>query len=83
MLQIVYFAKVRETLGLEQEPVEIAPGTSVNALIDQMVLRGGSYALAFADRTKLRFALDQNMVRGDSLLDGARELAIFPPVTGG
>jgi sulfur-carrier protein len=83
MLRIVYFAKVREAIGVDGEAREVAAGMSVAALIDHMAAEDGRYADAFADRSKLRFALDQQMVREDALLDDASELAIFPPVTGG
>jgi sulfur-carrier protein len=82
-VKIVYFARVREAIGLESEEREVASGTSVAALVDQLAAENLRYADAFADRGKLRFAVDQQMVRGDALLDGAAELAIFPPVTGG
>jgi sulfur-carrier protein len=83
MLQIVYFARVREAIGADGEHVEVEAGTSIAALIDRLARQSERYAVAFADRSKLRFALDQKMVRAGALLDGAKELAIFPPVTGG
>ena len=83
MIQIVYFAKVREAVGFEGEQVEVEAGTSIAALIDGLAKQSERHAAAFLDRTKLRFALDQKMVRADDVLDDAKELAIFPPVTGG
>jgi molybdopterin synthase sulfur carrier subunit len=83
-LDILYFAWVRERIGLGQERVELPPGVvSVSDLIDWLAARGGGYAGAFADRAKLRAAIDQNFVPLDTPLDTAREVAIFPPVTGG
>jgi sulfur-carrier protein len=82
-MRLVYFARVREAIGLDSEERDVAPGTSISALVDQLAADNARYADAFADRSKLRFALDQTMVREDALLDGAEELAIFPPVTGG
>jgi sulfur-carrier protein len=82
-MRLVYFARVREAIGLDDEERIVTPQTSISALIDQLAAEGTRYAEAFADRSKLRFALDQKMVREDALLDGAGELAIFPPVTGG
>lgn len=82
-LQIVYFARVREAVGIDSEQVEVEAGTSIAELIDQLAAQSELYVAAFADRTKLRFALDQKMVRADAMLDDAKELAIFPPVTGG
>ena len=83
MLRIVYFARVREAVGVDGEQVEVEVGTSISELIDQLARQSERHAAAFVDRSKLRFALDQKMVRADALLDGAKELAIFPPVTGG
>lgn len=82
-VRLVYFARVREAIGLDGEDRNITAGTSIADLVDQLEAENIRYANAFADRAKLRFALDQQMVRGDALLDGADELAIFPPVTGG
>jgi sulfur-carrier protein len=80
---MVYFARVREAVGFDGEEREVAPGTTIATLIDEMAGENSRYADAFADRSKLRFALDQQIVRSDVLLAGAHELAIFPPVTGG
>lgn len=82
-MRIVYFARVRETIGVDGEKREVSAETSIASLIDQMAAENARYADAFSDRSKLRFALDQHMVREEALLDGASELAIFPPVTGG
>jgi sulfur-carrier protein len=83
MIQIVYFARVREAVGDDGEQVEVESGTDIAALIDRLACQSERHAAAFSDRNKLRFALDQKMVRSDALLDDAKELAIFPPVTGG
>jgi molybdopterin synthase sulfur carrier subunit len=83
MMQLLYFAKVREAIGIDGETREVATKTTIAQLIDQMAAENARYADAFSDRSKLRFALDQQMVREGALLDGASELAIFPPVTGG
>ena len=83
MIQIVYFARIREDVGAESEQIDVESGTSIMMLIDQLAGQSKRHAAAFSDRSKLRFAVDQKMVRADVLLDGAIELAIFPPVTGG
>jgi sulfur-carrier protein len=82
-VRLVYFARVREAIGIDGEERDLPPGTSISALVDLLAAEDARYAEAFADRSKLRFALDQKMVREDALLDDAEELAIFPPVTGG
>jgi sulfur-carrier protein len=83
-MRLVYFAKVRETLGIDGEERQL-PDTAatVGEALDWLAGQGEDYAKAFADRSKLRFALDQRMVRADADIRGASEFAIFPPVTGG
>jgi sulfur-carrier protein len=83
-VKIVYFAAVREAIGIDCEE-HILPKhiTSIAECLDWLTEQGGHYRSAFANRTKLRFALDQKMAKPDALLAGAGELAIFPPVTGG
>ncbi|VWX57489.1 molybdopterin converting factor subunit 1 [Sphingorhabdus sp. 109] len=83
-LDIVYFAWVRERLGLDQEQVALGEGIETIAdVVMMLVARGGVYAEIFADLAKLRFALDQDYGLPASPLGSAKELAIFPPVTGG
>jgi molybdopterin synthase sulfur carrier subunit len=83
-LDILYFAWVREAIGQGGERVEPPSSVeTVGALIDWLAARGGGYAEAFADRKRLRAALDQEFVSLDAPLGQARELALFPPVTGG
>jgi molybdopterin synthase sulfur carrier subunit len=83
-LELLYFAWVREAIGSGGERVD-PPGSveTVANLIDWLAARGGGYAEAFADRGRLRAALDQRFVALDAPLGEARELALFPPVTGG
>lgn len=83
MVRIVYFARVREAVGVDGEQVDVEAGTSIAELIDRLAKQSERHAAVFLDRNKLRFALDQKIMRSDALLDGANELAIFPPVTGG
>lgn len=83
-IDLLYFAWVRERIGTGQERVDLpAEVTTVSALIDWLTKRGGGYGEAFADRSRLRAAVDQIFVPLDASVIGAREVAIFPPVTGG
>lgn len=82
MLTILYFAWVREMIGLDEERIDRPHGT-VADLIDMLASRGKGYAEALADRSRVRVALDQMFVPLDTPIGEARELAIFPPVTGG
>ncbi len=83
-MHLLYFAWVRETIGVGHE--EVQPPEAVRTVADLIEwLRGQSesHALAFADMTRLRAAIDQRFVPLDSELGRAGEVAIFPPVTGG
>ncbi len=83
-MRLVYFAWVRESIGIAEETIEPAPGVATVAdLLDQLAARGEGHAAAFADRTRLRFAVDLAMATLDTPVTGAGEVAIFPPVTGG
>jgi molybdopterin synthase sulfur carrier subunit len=83
-VKLVYFASVREAIGLSSEDSDIP--CDARTVGDFVIwLRGQSqeHAVALDDLSRLRFALDQNMVTADALLGDGEELAIFPPVTGG
>ncbi|MFM9898166.1 MoaD/ThiS family protein [Sphingorhabdus sp.] len=83
-MKLVYFASVREAIGLSSEDRDIP--CDARTVGDFVIwLRGQSqeHAVALDDLSRLRFALDQNMVTADALLGDGLELAIFPPVTGG
>jgi molybdopterin synthase sulfur carrier subunit len=82
MLTLLYFAWVRERIGLPREKVETGAAT-VAELIAELIARDEAYALAFADLTSLRVAVDQKLTSFDAPLAGAREVAFFPPMTGG
>lgn len=83
-VDILYFAWVREAIGQGSERVDPpADVTTVADLIDWLAARGGGYAVAFEHRDRLRAAVDQAFVALDTRIAGAREVAIFPPVTGG
>ena len=83
-LQMLYFAWVREAVGAGSEavdpPTEVA---NVSALLDWLSGRSTGHAAAFADRERLRAAIDQQFAALDASIAGATEIAIFPPVTGG
>lgn len=77
-----YFASLREALGTH-ETVEVAAGTTLGALRDQLIARGGEHARCLARGRAVRAALDQTMAGDDALLRDGAEVAFFPPVTGG
>ena len=81
-VELRYFASLREALGA-RETVEVAAGTTLGALRDQLIARGGEHARCLARGRAVRAALDQTMADDDALLRDGAEVAFFPPVTGG
>jgi molybdopterin synthase sulfur carrier subunit len=81
-LDIRYFAWLRERLGTGAETVETEAAT-VAELIEELRGRDEGYAHAFSDMRAIRAAVDQDLVEFDARLAGAREVAFFPPMTGG
>jgi molybdopterin synthase sulfur carrier subunit len=83
-MKAVYFAWVRERIGKAEEeidpPVEVV---SVGDLIAWLSTRDEGYAHAFENPKTIRAALDRAHVKPDAPLNGAREVAFFPPMTGG
>ncbi len=83
-MKLVYFAWVRERIGLESE--EVTPPASVRTtseLVDWLRTRGPGYELALAEPKAVRVAVDKVHAAGDMSITQAREVAIFPPMTGG
>jgi molybdopterin synthase sulfur carrier subunit len=83
-VKLLYFAWVRERIGKGEEIVE--PPASVATVGDLMVWlagRGEEYAFAFDNRKVIRAAIDRTHVKPDAAIAGAREVAFFPPMTGG
>ena len=83
-VRLLYFAWVREAVGVDDEAVDVPSAVATAAeLIDWLATRGDGYAAAFADPERLRCAVDQVMVTLDAPLGSPKEIAFFPPVTGG
>ena len=83
-MKLVYFAWVRERVGRAEE--EIVPPAEVKTVADLMRWLGGrgeEYAHAFEQAKSIRAAIDKRHVRPDTAIAGAREIAFFPPMTGG
>jgi molybdopterin synthase sulfur carrier subunit len=81
-VDVLYFAWVRERIGLPRERVETGAAT-VADLVEELKAREDRYAAAFADVSALRVALDQDLADFSAPLAGVREVAFFPPMTGG
>lgn len=83
-MKVLYFAWVRERVGKPEEEIEPPPEVkTVGQLVDWLSRRGEEYAHAFANPKVIRAALDRTHVKPDAALAGAREVAFFPPMTGG
>lgn len=81
-LDILYFAWLRERIGLPRETVQTGAST-VRELVAELAARDDWHKAAFADLSAVRCAVDQQLAELDTSLDGAREVAFFPPMTGG
>ena len=83
-MKVKYFAWVRERIGIDEEMVE-PPATvrTVDDLISWLSQRGETYAYAFEKPKVIRAAIDHTHVKPDAVISGAREIAFFPPMTGG
>ena len=83
-VRLMYFAWVRERIGRAEERLDVpASIVTVADLLAWLKERGPEYAHAFARPEIIRAAIDQTHVKPQSAIAGAREIAFFPPVTGG
>jgi molybdopterin synthase sulfur carrier subunit len=83
-VKLRYFAWVRERVGKPEEEIEVPPGVAtVGELMRWLAGRGEEYAHAFENPRVIRAAVDRAHVRPESAIAGAREIAFFPPMTGG
>jgi molybdopterin synthase sulfur carrier subunit len=83
-MQILYFAWLRERIGLSEERVEPPCGTaSVGDLVVWLRSRGAGYAAALADTARVRCAVNQEFATPEATVADGDEIAFFPPITGG
>ena len=83
-MKLLYFAWVRERIGRPEEELDVpATVTTTTALVEWLKGRGPEYAYALAEPAAVRVAVDRVHAGRDAPLAGAREVAIFPPMTGG
>ena len=83
-MKVLYFAWVRERIGKTEEVVEPPAGVrTVGDLVAWLSKRGEEYAHAFENPKVIRAAIDRAHVKPEASLAGAREIAFFPPMTGG
>lgn len=83
-MKLLYFAWVRERIGKPEEDIE-PPATvrTVAELVAWLSGRGEEYAYAFENAKVIRAAIDKTHVKPETQIAGAREIAFFPPMTGG
>ena len=83
-VKLLYFAWVRERVGKAEEVVDLPPGiATIGDLMTWLAGRGEEYAHAFANPKIIRAAIDRTHVKPEAAVGGAREIAFFPPMTGG
>lgn len=87
-VKVLYFASLREQLGLGAEEVELPPEAStLGSLRAQLIARGGNWRTSLAEGRPVRVAVNQDMVPRNQVqhvaIKGGDEIAFFPPVTGG
>ena len=83
-MKLLYFAWVRERVGKPEEEIELPANVrTIGDLVGWLKQRGEEYAYAFENANVIRAAIDRNHVKPDAQVAGAREIAFFPPMTGG
>jgi sulfur-carrier protein len=83
-MKLLYFAWLRERIGKNAEEIELPAGVATVAdLVAFLTSRGEEYAHAFENPGVVRAAIDRAHVKADAPIAGAREIAFFPPMTGG
>jgi molybdopterin synthase sulfur carrier subunit len=83
-VKLLYFAWVRERIGRKDEELDPPPSvTTVGELIEWLKGRGPGYEYALSEPLAVRVALDRKHAGNDTAIAGTREVALFPPMTGG
>ena len=83
-IRILYFARLREDMGIAQEMFELPADVSdVKSLRAQLLARGGASAAAFGQAKAVRVSVNQDLARDNTPVKSGDEVAFFPPVTGG
>ncbi len=84
MVTILYFARLREALGVASEQIALPPEVrDLSALRAWLAHRGGAWAHVLSEGKNVRAAVNQTMASGDASVADGDEIAFFPPVTGG
>jgi len=83
-VKVLYFAKVREAIGLSEENIDLPPNVkTVDDFLNYMISKDKKYDFALNNKDSIHIACDEEHVNKDFILNNTKEIAIFPPVTGG
>ena len=82
-LRVLYFARLRERLGMTEETLELDGVPTVSDLVAYLQARGGAWAEELGADKAFRVAVNQELAQMDTVIPDGAEVAIFPPVTGG
>ena len=83
MLRVLFFASLREQLGVAEQALDVPVPATVGALVTQLRARGETWSEVLAAGKRWRVAVNQDMATLETPLKAGDEIAIFPPVTGG
>ncbi len=83
-MKVLYFAKVREAIGLSEENIDLPPDVkTVDDFLNYMISKDKKYDFALNNKDAIHIACDEEHVNKDFIINNTKEIAIFPPVTGG
>ena len=83
-MKIIYFAKIREIIGKSEEDIKISSDIeTVEDILDYLISLGEKYEIALCNKDSIHVACDEDHVKKDFKIKDKKEIAIFPPVTGG
>jgi molybdopterin converting factor subunit 1 len=82
-VRVLYFAWVREQVGVAEEAVELGGAATLGELVAVLAGRSAGHARALQDRSRLRAAVNQDFAGWETRVASGDEVALFPPVTGG
>ncbi|TVQ89480.1 MAG: molybdopterin converting factor subunit 1 [Chromatiaceae bacterium] len=82
-VRILYFASLREHVGIAEEDLRIDAGTTVHHLLERLRARDSTWAQALGPSQRIMVSVNQELARPETPLGAGDEVAFFPPVTGG
>jgi molybdopterin synthase sulfur carrier subunit len=83
MIQVLFFARFREELGVASEQIELDGLSTLDDLVECLRGRGGAWGRLFAADQRVMMAVNQELADKETTLKAGDEVAFFPPVTGG